>query len=168
MVSACTRQGYDIFDCSLCTLNHSVPRHVNEAIHRRVARAARFGREFPPVGGTSPCEACLANVRYPLGPPHPQGGFSFLSSASLPLSHRACTLIVSPSPVHPFSDDAGRAIFRGKTRNTRILARRIFSRPEELYIYTPLCPTSSCVSSWDAREASRAARRSRWINEREL
>lgn len=60
--------GIGIFDCSLCALNHSALRHVNEAIHRRVTRVAPscFGREST-VGGTSPCEACLATVRCPPG-----------------------------------------------------------------------------------------------------
>jgi len=60
VVPACMRRECDIFDCSLCALNHSAPRHVNGPIHRRVT-AFRTGN--PPVGGTSPCEACLADVR---------------------------------------------------------------------------------------------------------
>lgn len=47
-ISACAA-GIGIFDCSLCALNHSALQHVNEAIHRRVTRAAPscFGRESP-------------------------------------------------------------------------------------------------------------------------
>jgi len=65
-----------IFDCSLCALNHSALRHVNEAIHRRVTRAAPscFGRESP---WAVPARAKRVSRTFDA----PLGGFSFLLSA---------------------------------------------------------------------------------------
>lgn len=109
--------GIGIFDCSLCALNHSALRHVNEAIHRRVTRAAPscFGRESSWV---VPARAKRVSRTFDA----PLGGFSFLLSAV-------------PSAAYPlFAPVSLASCFRGtgnfsreNSRHAPPLLQRIFS-----------------------------------------
>lgn len=75
-ISACAAR-IGIFDCSLCALNHSALQHVNEAIHRRVTRAApSYVSDGNPRGWYQLVRSVSRERSMPL-----LRGFSFLLSA---------------------------------------------------------------------------------------